>query len=45
MKQIIVVDDFYLDPDLIRDIALKEDYTITGQFPALGVKGFRGQMY
>lgn len=32
---IIVVDDFYADPDSVRDFALEQEFNIRGEFPAV----------
>lgn len=32
---IIVVDNFYNDPDAVRDFALKQEFNLTGGFPAV----------
>lgn len=32
---LIVVDDFYADPDTVRDFALQQEFNIRGDFPAV----------
>lgn len=37
---LIITDDFYGDPDAIREFALKQDYNVTGNFPGSRTKSF-----
>lgn len=37
---IIVVDDFYTNPDEVRNFALSQDFNISGNYPGLRTKSF-----
>jgi predicted Zn-dependent protease with MMP-like domain len=37
---LIVIDDFYNDPDKVREFALEQEFTVTGNYPGLRTKSF-----
>lgn len=37
---LIIVDDFYIDPDGIRNFALAQEYSVRGNYPGLRTKSF-----
>ena len=38
--KLIVVDDFYQDPDSVRDFALSQEFSVTGNFPNARTESF-----
>lgn len=37
---LIVVDDFYQNPDALREFALSQDFSVTGNYPGLRTRSF-----
>lgn len=37
---LIIVDDFYVDPDRVRNFALSQDFSVSGNFPGKRTKSF-----
>jgi hypothetical protein len=37
---LVIIDDFYPDPDAVRDFALKQDFTVSGNYPGLRTGSF-----
>jgi hypothetical protein len=40
IKSLIVIDDFYVEPDKIRDVALRSEFCVTGNYPGQRTKPF-----
>ena len=40
---ILVTDDFYSNPDSVRELALAQDFEVRGNFPGLRTKSFLNQ--
>jgi hypothetical protein len=38
--QLIIIDDFYIDPYKVRDFALTQDFSVKGNYPGLRTKSF-----
>ena len=41
-REIVVVDGFYDDPDAIREIALNEEFKVSGNYPGTRTDTFVG---
>lgn len=37
---LLVIDDFYVDPDYVRNFALNQEFSVKGNFPGLRTKSF-----
>jgi len=37
----VIIDDFYQDPDSIRDFVLKQEFNVKGNYPGVRTKDFR----
>lgn len=42
-KSLIVVDDFYVDPDEVRALALRSEFSMTGNYPGQRTRPFLNQ--
>lgn len=37
---LLIVDDFYIDPDYVRNVALSEEFSVTGNYPGRRTKQY-----
>ena len=41
-RSIIVIDDFYVDPDPVREWGLQQEYGVSGNYPGMRSVSYKG---